>query len=195
MGRFLTYFNGLLDSDLWNGILFLTWRNYYYLRSYTLNSLFDVHMVNSLSVEYFDFNFKAMIHFISSNLTYKLTSIHTQGDKVKGRDNILHEAVTCPPSSAPPLCLSHLSYLALCRVSFPCNVTEFGYCFLQRCSTVISVAAKHTHTCMHTNALVHATLSKSFGSGFCVINWRFKFAQIPHNSILQLFQFDIFCFY
>lgn len=109
-------------------------------------------MVNSLSVEYFDFHIKSMIHLICSNFTYKLTNIHTQRDKVRGRDSILHVAGTCSPSSGHslPLSLFHLSYLALCRVSFPCNVTEFGYCFLQRCSTVISVAAKHTHTHAYT---------------------------------------------
>lgn len=61
------------------------------------------------------------------------------------------EPVHLPPVTLSlPLSLFHLSYLALCRVSFPCNVTEFGYCFLQRCSTVISVAAKHTHTHAYT---------------------------------------------
>lgn len=156
-------------------------------------------MVNSLSVEYFDFHIKSMIHLICSNFTYKLTNIHTQRDKVRGRDSILHVAGTCSPSSghslSPSLSLSpFLSGPVPCVISVQRNwirlllPAALQHCHFRCCQT-------HTHTCIHTNALVHATLSKSFGSGFCVINWRFKFAQISHNSILQLFQFDIFCFY
>lgn len=48
---------------------------------------------------------------------------------------------------------------------------------LQHCHFRCCQTHTHTCTCTHTNAALHATLSKSFGSGFCVINWRFKFAR------------------
>lgn len=119
---------------------------------------------------------------------------------MRARDSILHVAATCPPFSAPfplHLSLSHLSYLAPCRVSFPCNVTEFGYCFLQRCSTVISVAAKHTHTHAHARTPMQRCMQRCrshLAADFASLIDASNLPEIPHNSILQLFQFD-YCFY